>query len=119
MKRLVALAVLLLSRDAVAQSCAPNCPPALGYQRSAGQEETPPPALDSCHHRGRRCSEGRPGISDPQGEMTMPFKSTAQKGFLYARHPDLAEKFQAETPKGVKLPGHVKKPADKKITLYG
>lgn len=34
----------------------------------------------------------------------MPFKSDAQRKFLYAKHPDVAKKFQADTPKGAKLP---------------
>ena len=36
----------------------------------------------------------------------MPFKSQAQKGFLFAKHPGIAKKFEAETPKGRKLPPH-------------
>ena len=39
----------------------------------------------------------------------MPFKSKAQKGFLYANLPSIAAKFQAETPKGAKLPPKVRK----------
>ena len=34
----------------------------------------------------------------------MPFKSQAQRGFLYAVHPDIAKEFEAATPKGAKLP---------------
>jgi hypothetical protein len=34
----------------------------------------------------------------------MPFVSEAQKGFLYANHPDIAKKWQEHTPKGKKLP---------------
>lgn len=58
----------------------------------------------------------------------MPFKSTAERGFLYANHPDIAKRFQAETPKGTKLPHYVaKKPAAPKFpkkplgaaSLYG
>jgi hypothetical protein len=43
----------------------------------------------------------------------MPFKSQAQKGFLYANEPAIAKRWQAETPKGKKLPARVgpKKPA--------
>lgn len=37
----------------------------------------------------------------------MPFKSKAQRGFMFAKHPDIAKKFAAETPKGAKLPEHV------------
>lgn len=34
----------------------------------------------------------------------MPFKSQAQRRFMYAKHPDLAEEFEEATPKGKKLP---------------
>jgi hypothetical protein len=39
----------------------------------------------------------------------MPFKSQAQRGFMYAKHPKLAKEFEAATPKGEKLPYHVGK----------
>ena len=39
----------------------------------------------------------------------MPFKSQAQKGFLYANKPKIAKEFQAATPKGAKLPKKVAK----------
>jgi hypothetical protein len=39
----------------------------------------------------------------------MPFKSQAQRGYMYANLPDLAKEFEKETPKGKKLPYHVKK----------
>ena len=32
------------------------------------------------------------------------FKSQAQRGYLYANHPKLAQEFEAKTPKGKKLP---------------
>ncbi len=38
----------------------------------------------------------------------MPFKSKAQRAYLEANKPDVAAKFAAETPKGTKLPKHVK-----------
>lgn len=38
----------------------------------------------------------------------MPFKSQAQRRFMYAKHPELAKEFEAQTPKGKKLPQHVK-----------
>ena len=37
----------------------------------------------------------------------MPFKSEAQRKFLYARHPKIAERWQAHTPKGKELPEKV------------
>ena len=43
----------------------------------------------------------------------MPFKSKAQKGYLYANDPEVAKKFQRDTPKGTKLPARAK-PAPKK-----
>jgi hypothetical protein len=39
----------------------------------------------------------------------MPFKSKAQRAYLYANNPKVAAKFERETPKGKKLPEHVKK----------
>lgn len=39
----------------------------------------------------------------------MPFKSKAQRGWLYANEPEVAKKFQEHTPKGTKLPEKVKK----------
>ena len=41
----------------------------------------------------------------------MPFKSEAQRGFMYANHPKLAKEFEAATPDG-KLPEHVEKMSD-------
>jgi len=43
----------------------------------------------------------------------VPFKSTAQRGYLYAKHPEIAKEFASHTPKGKKLPKHVKRPAIK------
>jgi len=39
----------------------------------------------------------------------MPFKSEAQRRFLYARYPELAKKWEAHTPKGKKLPERKKR----------
>jgi hypothetical protein len=44
----------------------------------------------------------------------MPFKSQAQRRFMHAEHPELAEEFEAATPKGAKLPEHVGKGAEEK-----
>lgn len=40
----------------------------------------------------------------------MPFKSKAQQAYLYAREPEVAEKFAEHTPKSAykKLPEHVR-----------
>jgi hypothetical protein len=38
----------------------------------------------------------------------MPFKSKAQRAYLWANNPKVAKEFAAHTPKGKKLPGHVK-----------
>jgi hypothetical protein len=38
----------------------------------------------------------------------MPFKSQAQRRYLFAKHPEVAKEFAAATPKGKKLPEHVK-----------
>lgn len=37
----------------------------------------------------------------------MPFKSDAQRKFLFAKHPEVAASFARKTPKGKKLPEHV------------
>lgn len=37
----------------------------------------------------------------------MPFDSKAQRSFMFAKHPALAKRWQAETPKGKKLPERV------------
>lgn len=40
--------------------------------------------------------------------LGVPFKSEAQRRFLFAKHPDVAREFAAATPRGKKLPEHVK-----------
>lgn len=42
----------------------------------------------------------------------MPFKSKAQQGFLYAKHPEIAARWAKETPNFKSLPEHVKKKKD-------
>lgn len=37
----------------------------------------------------------------------MPMKSQAQRRYLWAKHPDVAKKFEKETPKGKKLPKRI------------
>jgi hypothetical protein len=44
----------------------------------------------------------------------MPFKSQAQRKYLYANEPKVAAKFAKETPKGAKLPQKVKPSKSKK-----
>jgi hypothetical protein len=39
----------------------------------------------------------------------MPFKSEAQKGWMYATHPKMAKQWQEHTPKDEKLPARIKK----------
>jgi hypothetical protein len=38
----------------------------------------------------------------------MPFESKAQRGFLFAKKPEVAKEFAAKTPKGARLPEHVR-----------
>jgi len=38
----------------------------------------------------------------------VPFKSEAQKGWMYANHPKMAKQWQEHTPEGKKLPAKVK-----------
>jgi hypothetical protein len=42
----------------------------------------------------------------------MPFESQAQRGFMWARHQEVAKRWEKETPKGKALP--YKKPPRKK-----
>lgn len=47
----------------------------------------------------------------------MPFQSQAQRRYLYANEPEVAKKFEKETPEGVKLPAKLramKKVAERK-----
>jgi len=39
----------------------------------------------------------------------MPFKSAAQRAWMYANEPEMAKKWQKHTPKGKKLPRKVSK----------
>lgn len=41
----------------------------------------------------------------------MPFKSEAQRRFMWAKHPHMAKEWESKTPKKKKLPEHVKKTA--------
>jgi len=43
----------------------------------------------------------------------MPFKSVAQRGFMFARHPDIAKRWAAEYPSQGKLPARVSSPRAK------
>ena len=44
----------------------------------------------------------------------MPFKSQAQRAYLYKNKPKLAKEFESKTPKGKKLPKKVTKKKTKK-----
>lgn len=44
----------------------------------------------------------------------MPFKSKAQRAFLFANKPELAKEFAKDSVKGKRLPEHVKKPKKSK-----
>lgn len=48
----------------------------------------------------------------------MPFRSEAQRKFMYAKHPELAKEFESATPKGKKLPYHVKKKHNSKKSAH-
>lgn len=39
----------------------------------------------------------------------MPFKSEAQRRWMYKNNPEMAKRWEGETPKGKRLPKHVKK----------
>jgi hypothetical protein len=44
----------------------------------------------------------------------MPFKSKAQQGFMFAKHPVIAKRWAKETPSMKSLPMHSKKSGKKK-----
>ena len=46
----------------------------------------------------------------------MPFKSKAQRAYLFAKEPSVAREFAAATPKGARLPEHVKHKKTGKLT---
>src|SRR5258707_13532332 len=48
----------------------------------------------------------------PLRERNMPFKSEAQRRFMFLNHPKLADEFAAATPENKPLPEHVKKMSD-------
>lgn len=37
----------------------------------------------------------------------MPFKSQAQRAYMHIHHPEIADRWEKETPKGEALPKHV------------
>jgi hypothetical protein len=45
----------------------------------------------------------------------MPFKSQKQRGFMYANNPEMAKRWEKETPKGKKLPNKVKTKVQSKL----
>ena len=47
----------------------------------------------------------------------MPFKSDAQRKFMYAKHPGIAKRWSSESPEQGKLPEHVKKQAKRAAVL--
>lgn len=49
----------------------------------------------------------------------MPFRSNAQRKYLWAKHPEVAREFAAATPKDAKLPEHVKKGALDALARFG
>lgn len=45
----------------------------------------------------------------------MPFKSQAQRAYLFIHEPKVAKEFAAHTPKGAKLPQHITKTKDRAL----
>ena len=45
-------------------------------------------------------------------EKIAPFVSNAQRKWMYENKPEMAKEWQSKTPKGKKLPEHVKKASD-------
>ena len=48
----------------------------------------------------------------------MPFKSNAQRKWMYSKHPKMAKRWSKETPKGAKLPEHVEENFDSVVDEY-
>jgi hypothetical protein len=48
-------------------------------------------------------------IGQEVGECVMPFKSKAQRNWMHKNKPEMAKKWEKETPKNKKLPSKVKK----------
>jgi hypothetical protein len=46
--------------------------------------------------------------------MMSPFRSKAQRRYLYANNPELAKEFEAATPRGKKLPERISKKKKKR-----
>lgn len=44
----------------------------------------------------------------------MPFKSQAQRRYMYSQHPEIAKEFEEKTPEGANLPEHVKHDAKRR-----
>jgi hypothetical protein len=44
-----------------------------------------------------------------------PFKSESQRKFMYANNPEMAKRWEKETPKGKKLPNKVKTKVQSKM----
>jgi hypothetical protein len=47
----------------------------------------------------------------------MPFVSEKQRAFMYSQHPDIAKRWEKETPKGKKLPKRKSK-TKKRVPRY-
>lgn len=47
----------------------------------------------------------------------MPFRSEAQRRWMFATHPAMAKRWARETPEGAKLPEHVKRRKHRKEAL--
>lgn len=48
----------------------------------------------------------------------MPFKSEAQRKYLYAKEPKVAAKFAKETPRNAKLPARARKKKSSLLNAY-
>lgn len=48
----------------------------------------------------------------------MPFKSDAQRKYLYAKKPKVAKRFAEETPKNAKLPARARKKKSSLLNAY-
>lgn len=59
--------------------------------------------------RGLDANQKKRIFDKDAGENNVPFKSDAQRKWMFANEPELAKRWAKHTPKGKKLPEHVKK----------
>jgi hypothetical protein len=68
------------------------------------------PPISTDNFGGTQAERGGEAEAETENEEELvenPFKSEAQRRWMHANHPDMAEEWESHTPKGAKLPKHV------------